>query len=118
MSLPGIADLAPQTPCPRSSARTVHAARKLVVDDVTYVGSANLDVRSHQINYELLLRTTDRHVVDQARATVVSVQADSIEVGATRPADSLLVRWRERIAYLALSRLDPYIAQRKLRNLQ
>lgn len=93
-------------------------AKLVVVDDAAYVGSANLDVRSHQINYELLLRTTDRYIVDQARATVASVQADSIEVGATRPADSLLVRWRERIAYLALSRLDPYIAQRKLRNLQ
>lgn len=93
-------------------------AKLVVVDDAVYVGSANLDVRSHRINYELLLRTTDRYVADQARATVASVQADSIQVSANRPADSLFVRWRERLAYLALSRLDPYIAQRKLRNLQ
>lgn len=93
-------------------------AKLVVVDDVVYVGSANLDVRSHRINYELLLRIRNRDMADQARATIESILADSKPVRAAGAIVSFTTRCRDRLAYLVLSRLDPYIAQRKLRNLQ
>ncbi|MDZ4812392.1 MAG: phosphatidylserine/phosphatidylglycerophosphate/cardiolipin synthase family protein [Pseudomonadota bacterium] len=93
-------------------------AKLVVVDDIVYVGSANLDVRSHRINYELLLRIRNSDLADHARATFESVLADSVAAKPALTTDSLATRWRDRLAYLVLSRLDPYIAQRKLRNLQ
>ena len=39
----------------------------LVIDDVVYVGSANLDVRSRLINYELMLRLPVPALAEQAR---------------------------------------------------
>ena len=42
-------------------------AKLIVVDDVVYVGSSNLDTRSLQINYELMLRLEDRELAAQAR---------------------------------------------------
>ena len=39
----------------------------LVIDDVVYIGSANLDVRSRPINYELMLRLPVSALAEQAR---------------------------------------------------
>ena len=48
--------------------RGVHVQLLLDVDDVVYVGSANLDVRSRLINYELMLRLPVPALAEQARA--------------------------------------------------
>jgi cardiolipin synthase len=42
-------------------------AKMIIVDDAVYVGSANLDQRSLQINYELMARLRNREVFQQAQ---------------------------------------------------
>jgi len=97
----------------------VHA-KALVLDDVVYVGSSNLDVRSLLINYELLLRIPSAALAARLRA---EFETDR------RHADTLdLVRWRRGrrwwqslrsyLAYQLLARLDPYVAARSLRSLR
>ncbi len=43
-------------------------AKRYILDDVVYVGSANLDLRSLNINYEILLRMVDRDLAGEGRA--------------------------------------------------
>src|SRR5204863_4741207 len=40
----------------------------IIIDDVVYLGSANLDQRSLNINYELMIRFESREMAEQARA--------------------------------------------------
>jgi cardiolipin synthase len=88
----------------------------LVIDDVVYIGSANLDVRSRLINYELVLRLPIPALADQAR------QMFEADLRHSRPATiATPTGWqklRQRGAYWLLARLDPYVASRKLRMLQ
>jgi cardiolipin synthase A/B len=97
----------------------VHA-KALVLDDVVYVGSSNLDVRSLLINYEMLLRIPSAALAARLRA---EFETDR------RHADTLdLLRWRRGrrwwhalrsyFAYQLLARLDPYLAARSLRSLR
>ncbi len=97
----------------------VHA-KAMVLDDVVYVGSSNLDVRSLLINYEMLLRLPSAALAARMRA---EFEADR------RHADTLdPVRWRRGrrwwqslrsyLAYQLLARLDPYLATRSLRSLR
>jgi cardiolipin synthase len=88
----------------------------LVVDDVVYVGSANLDVRSRLINYELMLRLPVPALAEQARAMLDADLQHSRPL--LMPVPSWWQRLRERAAYWLLKRVDPYIASRKLRMLQ
>ena len=42
-------------------------AKLIVIDDVVYVGSSNLDQRSLNINYELMVRFENKEMAAQAR---------------------------------------------------
>lgn len=97
----------------------VHA-KAMLLDDVVYLGSSNLDVRSLLINYELLLRLPSPALAARLRT---EFEADR------RRADTLdPVRWRNGrrwwqslrsyLAYQLLARLDPYLATRGLRSLR
>lgn len=87
----------------------------LVIDDVVYVGSANLDVRSRLINYELVLRLPVPLLASQAR------EMFDVDLLHSRPATIAAGTWsqklRQRVAHWLLARLDPYVASRKLRML-
>ena len=61
----------------------------LVVDDASYVGSANLDKRSFRINVELMVRIVDPHVADALRALI-----DHLETGSA----PVTPRWYARLA--------------------
>lgn len=84
-----------------------------IMDDVVYAGSANLDVRSLKINYELLVRVAEREVADRAR------EIFEADLKYCRPIDRLTWRksrtlWnklKERWAYFFLARVDPYLAR-------
>ncbi|MCL4745014.1 MAG: hypothetical protein KJZ83_06325 [Burkholderiaceae bacterium] len=91
-------------------------SKLLVVDDVVYIGSANLDVRSRLINYELTLRLPVPALAEQARAMFDADLQHSRPSGV--PASSWWRQLRQRAAYWLLKRVDPYIASRKLRMLQ
>ena len=88
----------------------------LVTDDVVYVGSANLDVRSRLINYELVLRIPAPALASQAR------EMFDEDLKQSRPAIVARPTWWEKLqqrgSYWLLARFDPYIATRKLRMLQ
>ncbi|MGH8749053.1 MAG: hypothetical protein ACREU5_08080, partial [Burkholderiales bacterium] len=83
---------------------------------VVYIGSANLDVRSRLINYELTLRLPVPALAQQARALF------DADFRHSRPCRSSVPSWwlrlKQRAAYWLLARVDPYIASRRLRMLQ
>ncbi len=94
-------------------------AKLLVVDDAVYVGSANLDHRSLQINYELSVRFHDAALAAEAR----EIFADSLRQ--CRPivredwarSRTLWRRLRHRWAYFLLVRMDPWVARWQWRSL-
>jgi cardiolipin synthase len=94
-------------------------AKLFIVDDTVYVGSCNLDRRSLNVNYELLLRLEWPELAGHARTLFAGALANSREV----PADSWRRRrhwWeglRARAAYWLMTRIDPLLARRRLRSL-
>jgi cardiolipin synthase A/B len=96
----------------------VHA-KLIAIDDIVYVGSANLDIRSLRINYELLVRVQSPALAAQVRA------AFEQDLQRARPIDAAgwraTRRWWHGLvslwAYLLLVRLDPYLARQRLKRL-
>ena len=73
----------------------------LVVDDITYVGSANLDKRSFRINVELMVRIDDASVAAAMRKLIDHMQASSEPITPEwyAQASTFWNRMRWRIAY-------------------
>jgi cardiolipin synthase len=94
-------------------------AKLIIIDDVVYVGSANLDQRSLQINYELMIRFQNPEFAGQARAIFDSMGHHCRQVTRERwrETGTLWRRIKQRWAYLLLVRIDPYIARRQWRDL-
>ncbi len=90
-------------------------AKLIIIDGVTYVGSANLDQRSLNINYELMIRTEGRELASQARALFAKslTHCRQITLEQWRASRTIWRRLRQRWSYWILARLDPYIAQRQ-----
>jgi cardiolipin synthase len=80
-------------------------SKLLVIDDVVYIGSANLDVRSRLINYELVLRLPVSRLADQARRIF------DVDLQHSRPTRIVTSSWwqtlQQRAAYWLLARVDP-----------
>jgi cardiolipin synthase len=97
----------------------VHA-KALVVDDVVYIGSANLDVRSLLINYELLLRIPSAVLAEALRERFEAdvTRADALGARQWRAERRWWQTLRSYFAFLLLARLDPYVAARKLSSLR
>jgi cardiolipin synthase A/B len=93
-------------------------AKMLVVDDVLYAGSSNLDRRSLQINHELLLRLHWPQLAADARDWFDAALAHAAEVDPRRwrAGRTLWQRLRSWLAYLLLGRLDPLLARRSFRS--
>jgi cardiolipin synthase len=94
-------------------------AKLIIVDDIVYVGSANLDQRSLNINYELVVRFQDPEVAQQAREVFDQIRSHSQEItlDSWRGAKGLWRHLKESWAYFLLVRIDPYIARRQWRSL-
>jgi len=94
-------------------------AKLFIVDDTVYVGSSNLDRRSLNINYELLLRLEWPELAANARALFAAALAHSNEVSAVswRKGRHWWTRLRSQFAYWLLTRIDPLLARRPLRSL-
>ncbi len=95
-------------------------AKLIVIDDAVYVGSANMDVRSLRINYELMLRLHDTKHVGEANEIFERnlKQSKRIEPAAWRKARSVWRRIKHRWAYFLLARIDPYVTLRQLKTLR
>lgn len=94
-------------------------AKRYLLDDVVYVGSANLDLRSLNINYELLVRR-----VDPALAAAGYAQFET-DLAHSRRVDR--IEWRrrpwwnrlaERVAGFLLVRIDARFAMRQMHRLR
>lgn len=94
-------------------------AKLVIVDDVVYVGSANLDQRSLRINYELMTRLRSADVLQQAQEVfaVNLKRSRRIEAESWRTSRSLWMRLKQRLACWILVRLDPWMARWQWRSL-
>jgi len=91
----------------------------IIIDEVVYVGSANLDQRSLNINYELMIRFDSPQMAEQARAVFVTTMQHCrpITFEQWRKSRSLWRRLKQRWAYFLLVRIDPYVAKRQWKGL-
>ena len=90
-------------------------AKLIIVDDIVYVGSANLDPRSLDINYELMIRFEHASMAAEARAIFARSLAHCREITSKewRQSRTIWRRLKQRWAYWLLVRIDPYLARRQ-----
>jgi cardiolipin synthase len=95
-------------------------AKLFLVDEIVFAGSSNLDVRSFKLNYELMLRLTDRAAVASAKEIFSAALKNSrrIDPHAFRQSQNFWERWKNRWAHFLLARIDPLVALRQFRALK
>jgi len=95
-------------------------AKLFIVDDVAYVGSANMDVRSLRINYELLVRIKEPAIAERAREIFDEDLKYCRQIHRTtwRKSRTLWEKLKERWAYFFLARVDPFIHRQEMRLLR
>jgi len=94
-------------------------AKLIIVDDIVYLGSANLDTRSLRINYELMIRFENKAIAQEAREIFSRNLKHCRRVTAAewRQSRSFWRKLKQRWAYFLLNHLDPYLARRQWRDL-
>lgn len=94
-------------------------AKLVISDDLAYIGSSNLDIRSLNLNYELMLRFDDKTITREARQIFEAALKHSrpIELSAWRKSQTFWQRWKNHWAHFLLARIDPFIALRQFRTL-
>jgi len=95
-------------------------AKLVCIDGVVYAGSSNLDIRSLNLNYELMLRSEVKAFVAQAQAIFVNLlkQSGKIELRFWLRTQTFWQRWKNHWAHFLLTRIDPFIALRQFRTLR
>ena len=95
-------------------------AKLFLVDEQVYVGSSNLDARSLNINYELLVRISEEEVVQEGRRifTEVLAQSQRVERRAWSRSRSFWTKLLEEWAYFLLARVDPWWARGRAKYLK
>lgn len=79
----------------------VHQKVVLVDDDITAIGSANLDNRSFRLNFEVMLLTIDRRLADQVEQMLLADFAESrVQTDEVGPQSNRLRRLGRRVARL------------------
>lgn len=93
--------------------RPLHS-KLFVIDDIVFIGSANLDVRSLFINLELMLRIDDAAFADHMRTVIEEMVAQSEPQTAALLAkrDSYWSRFKSGFAYFLVNTLDYTIGRR------
>jgi cardiolipin synthase len=92
-------------------------AKLIIVDDIVFIGSSNLDPRSLRINFEIMLRIKDAALSAAARQ---QFEADLVQraIRITRDSPqhgrSWWQRLKQRFAYWLFARLDAEVAALKL----
>lgn len=94
-------------------------AKLAVVDDVVFVGSANLDIRSFGINYEVMVRVDDASLATSAREIFAADQERSTEITLSgwRQAQTWWTRLRGHWAVFFFTKIDPWLVRRALRGI-
>jgi cardiolipin synthase len=88
-------------------------AKLIIIDDVVYAGSANLDQRSLRVNYELMVRLEQSQLVCEARELFArwSEHCRVITSENWRETQTIWRRIKQRLAYILLVRLDTLVAR-------
>jgi cardiolipin synthase len=88
-------------------------AKMFLLDDIVYAGSANLDRRALDINYELMLRLSHPDLALRGAEIFERILAhcQRIDMESWRTARTFLERCKSRLAHFVLARLDPMVAQ-------
>jgi cardiolipin synthase len=92
-------------------------AKLIVIDDIVYVGSSNLDPRSLRINFEIMLRIRDQALAATARGQFeeeLARHSRRITRETLRRRRSWWLRLTQRVAYWLFVRLDPELAALRL----
>ncbi|MBO6610323.1 phosphatidylserine/phosphatidylglycerophosphate/cardiolipin synthase family protein [Altererythrobacter sp.] len=86
----------------------------LVIDDVTYFGSANFDLRSIRLNLELMVRVKDAQLAERMREVVTHMTkgSNSITREWHRKRGGWINRIRWRMSWFLVSVLDYTVARR------
>lgn len=94
-------------------------AKLMIVDNIVYIGSANLDTRSLHIDYEVVLRVQDKFVASEARDLLKQDLTHSVRVDPQTWLKSrgLFQKLKEKFAYLILGRFDPLLARYQIHKL-
>jgi cardiolipin synthase len=94
-------------------------AKLIIIDNIIYVGSSNLDPRSLRINCELMIRFEDRQMANEARAIFAGDLAHSQRIDPVewQKTHTLWQRFQRRAAYWFLARFDPGLARHAWRGL-
>lgn len=86
-----------------------------IADDTVIAGSANLDLRSGRLNYELVVIATDAHLADAARADFEEDLEKAVPVRLShwnqRP---LIQKIKERVSYWLLARADLFVSRMEI----
>ena len=92
-------------------------AKLIVADAITYLGSSNLDIRSLNLNYELMLRFEDKAIAAGAQEIFECALKHSrrIESRAWSKSQTWWQRWQYHWAHFLVARIDPLIALRQFR---
>jgi len=91
---------------------TMLHSKLAIIDDMLIAGSANLDIRSGRINYELVAVVNDGAIAGRARKDFDEdlLQADRITLREWR-ARPLFQKFKEWVSYWLLARLDIFMAR-------
>jgi cardiolipin synthase len=94
-------------------------AKLIIVDDIVYLGSANLDTRSLRINYELMIRFENKKIADEAREIFSKNLKNCLCVTAEewRKSRTFWRKMKQHWACFLLNHVDPYLASRQWRDL-
>jgi cardiolipin synthase len=94
---------------------TMLHAKLAVVDDTVIAGSANLDIRSGRINYELVAVVHDPVIAAQARSNFEVDLKQSERVSLTQWSERPCIqKGKERLSYWLLARADIFAARAEL----
>ncbi|MBI1839644.1 MAG: phosphatidylserine/phosphatidylglycerophosphate/cardiolipin synthase family protein [Verrucomicrobia bacterium] len=95
-------------------------AKLVVIDDTVYAGSCNLDLRSLNFNYELMVRMQDASLAAEAREMFEKDLENSrrIDPATWRHERNIWTKWREDVAHFLLTRIDPFVARWQLKLLR
>ena len=95
-------------------------AKLVLCGNIAYVGSSNLDIRSLNLNYELMLRLEDKAVVMEAHEIFEQALKHSrrIEFHQWGKIQTHWQRWKNHWAHFLLARIDPFVALRQFHMLK
>ncbi len=91
-------------------------AKLFLVGQTVFAGSSNLDMRSLNLNYELMLKFTDPTTVAGAKEIFAEALKHSrrIEAKTFRQSQNFWQRWKNYWAHFLIARVDPLIALRHI----